>query len=301
MTDTPALYVKQLSVIGCGLIGGSFALALRAAGLVGRVVAYNSSRRSLDKALAMGVIDDAADSPAAAVVGADLVLVAVPVSAIESVLRAVREHLGEHTLVMDVGSTKRDAVDAARRVLRDRLPNFVPAHPIAGKESAGVSHADARLFMNRQVILTPITQTSAAQLRRAEACWAAVGGTVQQMTPDNHDASFAAVSHLPHLIAFAYFNALLGQPAGADYLAMGGPGFRDFTRIAASDPQVWRDILWTNREEVLKQSMRFRQALDALEHVMRHGDVGTLEELIRVASDGRAHWQPPGGKPPPTR
>jgi len=301
VTDTPALYVNKLSVIGCGLIGGSFALALRAAGLVGRVVAYNSSRRSLDKALAMGVIDEAADSPAAAAAGADLVLVAVPVSAIESVLRAVREHLGEHTLVMDVGSTKRDAVDAARRVLRDRLPNFVPAHPIAGKESAGVSHADARLFMNRQVILTPITQTSAAQLRRAEACWAAVGGTVQQMTPDNHDASFAAVSHLPHLIAFAYFNALLGQPAGADYLAMGGPGFRDFTRIAASDPQVWRDILWTNREEVLKQSMRFRQALDALEHVMRSGHVETLEALIRVASDGRAHWQPPGGKPPPTR
>jgi prephenate dehydrogenase len=297
VNNPPDLYVKRLGVIGCGLIGGSFAMALRAAGLVGHVVAYNTSRRSLDKARSMGVIDAMADNPGDAAAGADLVLVSVPVSAAESVLRAVRGQIDEDTLVMDVGSTKRDAVDAARRVLRDRLPNFVPAHPIAGKESAGVGHADARLFQNRQVILTPIGQTNPALLLRAVAIWSAVGGQVRQMTPENHDATFAAVSHLPHLIAFAYFNALLGQPAGADYLAMGGPGFRDFTRIAASDPQVWRDILWTNREEVLKQSMRFRHALDALEHVVRSGNVEALEDLIRVASDGRAHWQPPGGKP----
>ncbi|MFG5406790.1 prephenate dehydrogenase/arogenate dehydrogenase family protein [Piscinibacter sakaiensis] len=296
MTDTPALYVPRLAVIGCGLIGGSFALALRAAGLVGEVVGHSASPRTLEKALALGAIDRAAESSAAAVAGAHLVLVSVPVSATESVLRAVRDGLEPEAMLMDVGSTKRDVVDAARRVLRDRLRNFVPAHPIAGKEMAGISHADARLFQGRPAILTPIAQTDPGLLRGAEAIWSALGAQVRQMSPENHDATFAAVSHLPHLLAFAYFNAMLGQPAGQDYLPMGGSGFRDFTRIAASDPQVWRDILSTNREEVLKQCLRFRHALDAFEHVIRGGNLEALEGLIRVASEGRSHWQPLGGK-----
>lgn len=295
--DPPALYVRRLGVIGCGLIGGSFAMALKAAGLVGHVAGHSASTRTMDKALAAGAIDQAADTPAAAAAGADLVLVAVPVAATETVLRGVRDNLEPHAMLMDVGSTKRDVVDAARRVLRDRLSNFVAAHPIAGKEVAGIDHADARLFQGRQVILTPIAQTDPGRLRGAEALWSAIGADVRQMTPENHDATFAAVSHLPHLLAFAYFNAMLGQPAGADYLQMAGPGFRDFTRIAASDPDVWRDILSSNREEVLKQSGRFRHALDALEHVIRSGNLEALEGLIRVASDGRSRWHPPGGKP----
>ena len=296
-SEPSVLHVKRLGLVGCGLIGGSFALALRAAGLVDRIVGHSNSRRTLDKAIARGAIDEAADSPADAAAGADLVLMAVPVAASESVLRGLRDALSPHTMLMDVGSTKRDVVDAARRVLRDRLSNFVPAHPIAGKEVAGIDHADARLYQGCQVILTPIAQTDPGLLRGAEALWSAVGANVRQMSPENHDATFAAVSHLPHLLAFAYFNAMLGQPAGADYLSMAGPGFRDFTRIAASDPDVWRDILSSNREEVLKQSMRFRQALDALEHVVRSGNLEALEGLIRVASEGRSQWQPAGGKP----
>lgn len=297
LNEPPSLYVKRLGVIGCGLMGGSFAMALRAAGLVERIVGHSASVRTMDKALAAGAIDAKADTPAQAAEGADLVLIAVPVASIEPVLRAIRDNLAPHAMVMDVGSTKRDVVDAARRVLRDRLPNFVPAHPIAGKEVAGIDHADARLYGGKQVILTPIAQTDPGLLRGAEALWSAIGAEVRQMSPENHDATFAAVSHLPHLLAFAYFNAMLGQPAGEDFLSMAGPGFRDFTRIAASDPDVWRDILSSNREEVLKQSMRFRQALDALEHVIRSGNLEALEGLIRVASDGRSQWRPPGGKP----
>ena len=276
-------------------------MALRAAGLADHVVGFSMSSRTLDKAKSLGVIDEAAASPAAAVVGANVVLIAVPVAASESVFKAVRDTLEPDALVMDVGSTKRDVVDAARRTLRDRLQNFVPAHPIAGKEVAGVGHADAKLYRERKVIVTPINQTNPDQLRLAKALWQAIGADVRQMSPENHDAAFAAVSHLPHLLAFAYFNAMIGQPAGTDYLEMGGPGFRDFTRIAASDPAVWRDILSSNREEILKQSMRFRHALDSLEHVMRTGNLEALEGLIRVASEGRSGWLPPGGKPQPGR
>ncbi len=290
MNHPPTLSVKKLALIGCGLIGGSFALAMKATGLVETVAGYGTTPSTLDKAKAMGAIDIAADSIEDAVRDADLVLIAVPVAATESVLRAVQPVLSPKALLMDVGSTKRDVVDAARRVLRERLPNFVPAHPIAGKESSGIGHAEAGLYQKCQVLLTPISQTDPRLLKIAEALWTAVGAQVRQMSPESHDATFAAVSHMPHLLAFAFINSLLGQPSGADYLQMAGPGFRDFSRIAASDPAVWRDILWTNREEVLKQSMRFRQALDALEHVIRRGDQQSIEALIRTASEGRSQW-----------
>lgn len=288
---------NQLGVIGCGLMGGSFALALRRAGLVKRVVGYSKSPSTTEKARRMGVIDIAAESALLAVSGSDIVLIAVPVAASEATFKAIRHLVEPGVLFMDVGSTKRDVVDAARRVLKERVRSFVPAHPIAGKEVAGIAHADAALYQGRQVILTPLHQTEPELVQRATDAWAAVGAQVLKMTPENHDAAFAAVSHLPHLLAFAYFSAVAKQPAGRDYLTLAGPGFRDFTRIAASDPAVWRDILVSNREEILKQSMRFRHTLDALEHVMRSGNVEALEDLIRVAADARANWQMSGPKP----
>jgi prephenate dehydrogenase len=215
----------------------------------------------------------------------------VPVAATEATLKSIRDVIEPGMLIMDVGSTKRDVVDAARRVLKDRIAHFVPAHPIAGKEVAGIDHADATLYRGRQVILTPLPQTDADLVQRATDVWAAVGCQVLRMTPENHDAAFAAVSHLPHLLAFAFFNAITSQPAGREFLTLAGPGFRDFTRIAASDPAVWRDILSANREEVLRQSQRFRQALDAFEHVMRSGNAEALEDLIRNASGSRGGWQ----------
>jgi prephenate dehydrogenase len=282
---------NQLGIIGCGLMGGSFALALKRGGLVKRVIGYSKSPSTTERARKMGVIDVAAESALLAVSGSDIVLLAVPVSATEATLRAIRHLVEPGVLVMDVGSTKRDVVDAARRVLHERVVSFVPAHPIAGKEAAGIQHADAALFNGRQVILTPLPQTLPELVQKATDVWSAIGAQVLKMTPDNHDAAFAAVSHLPHLLAFAYFSAVVNQPAGRDFLSLAGPGFRDFTRIAASNPEIWRDILIANREEVLKQSQRFRHTLDALELVMRSGNGEALEDLIRGSADGRSAWQ----------
>ncbi|MCK6421822.1 MAG: prephenate dehydrogenase/arogenate dehydrogenase family protein [Aquabacterium sp.] len=282
---------NQLGVIGCGLMGGSFALAAKRAGLVKRVIGYSKSPSTTELAKRLGVIDVAAESALLAVAGSDVVIIAVPVAATEATFKAIRHLVEPHVLFMDVGSTKRDVVDTARRVLKERVGAFVPAHPIAGKESAGVQHADATLYAGRQVILTPLPQTVPELVQRATDVWSAVGAQVLKMTPENHDAAFAAVSHLPHLLAFAYFGAIINQPSGRDFLSLAGPGFRDFTRIAASDPAVWRDILLANREEVLKQTQRFRHSLDALEHVVRAGNAQALEDLIRTAAEGRGGWQ----------
>lgn len=290
---------NQLGVIGCGLMGGSFALALKRGGLVKRVIGYSKSPSTTERARKMGVIDDAAESALLAVSGSDIVLIAVPVAATETTFRAIRHLVDPGVLFMDVGSTKRDVVDAARRVLKERVVRFVPAHPIAGKEAGGVQHADAALYQGRQVILTPLANTDPVLVQKATDVWSAIGCQVLKMTPDNHDAAFAAVSHLPHLLAFAYFSAVARQPAGNDFLSLAGPGFRDFTRIAASDPAVWRDILISNREEILKQSLRFRHTLDAIEHVIRSGNGEALEDLIRQSADARSNWQMSAGAKTP--
>ena len=282
---------NQLGVIGCGLMGGSFALALKRAGLVKRVVGYSKSPSTTESAKRLGIIDTIAESALLAVSGSDLVLIAVPVAATEGTFKAIRQLIEPGVLIMDVGSTKRDVVDAARRTLKDRIGSFVPAHPIAGKEVSGIAHADAALYTGRQVILTPLEKTSPELVQKATDTWAAIGSQVLRMTPEHHDAAFAAVSHLPHVLAFAFFNAVARQPAGRDYLSLGGPGFRDFARIAASNPAMWRDILMSNREEILKQTQRFRHALDAMEHVISSSNTEALEALIRSASDARSGWQ----------
>ena len=282
---------NQLGVIGCGLMGGSFALALKRAGLVKRVIGYSKSPSTTEKAKKLGVIDTTAESALLAVSGSDIVLIAVPVSATEAVFKSIRHLIEPGVLVMDVGSTKRDVVEAACRVLKERIGSFVPAHPIAGKESAGIDHADATLYNSRQVILTPLPQTAPELIQKATDVWSAIGAQVLRMTPENHDAAFAAVSHLPHLLAFAYFNSVARQPAGRDFLSLAGPGFRDFTRIAASDPTIWRDILIANQEEVLKQTSRLRYTLEAMELAIKSGNAQALEDMIRSASDARSSWQ----------
>lgn len=288
---------EQLGLIGCGLMGGSFALAMKRAGLVKRVVGYSKSPSTTERARQMGVIDVEAPSALLAVSGADIVLLAVPVSATEATFKAIRHLVTPTTLVMDVGSTKRDVVDAARRVLREQVGCFVPAHPITGKEVSGVEHADADLYTGRQVILTPIERTFTAQLNKATSLWTALGCNVVQMSPQAHDAAYAAVSHLPHLIAFALMNSISGQAHGANYLSLAGPGFRDFTRIAASEPKVWRDILVANREELLAQSKIFQQTLQSLERLIAMSDGDALEQLIEQASDARSNWRISTHKP----
>ncbi|MGC1175644.1 prephenate dehydrogenase [Polaromonas sp.] len=282
---------EQLGLIGCGLMGGSFALALKRAGLVKRIVGYSKSPSTTERARQMGVIDVEAPSALLAVSGADIVLLAVPVSATEATFKAIRHLVNPATLIMDVGSTKRDVVDAARRVLRDNVGCFVPAHPITGKEVSGVEHADADLYTGKQVILTPIERTFTVQLQKAVDVWTALGCNVIKMSPQAHDAAYAAVSHLPHLIAFALINSISGQAQGKDYLSLAGPGFRDFTRIAASDPKMWRDILVANREELLEQSRIFQDALHSLEKLIAKADGDALEERIDHASHTRANWR----------
>lgn len=289
---------EQLGLIGCGLMGGSFALALKRAGLVKRVVGYSKSPSTTERARAMGVIDVEAPSALLAVSGADIVLIAVPVAATEATFKAIKHLVTPQMLIMDVGSTKREVIDAGRRALREQIGSFVPTHPIAGKEVAGVEHADADLYTGRQVILTPIERTLTAQLQKAVDVWTGLGCRVVQMSPEAHDAAFAAVSHLPHLIAFALMNAIGGQSKGKGFLALAGPGFRDFTRIAASDPHVWRDIMISNREELLAQTKIFKRNLETLELMISSSNADALETLIDQASLARSNWTMTSNKPP---
>jgi len=273
------------------LMGGSFALALKRAGLVRRVVGYSKSPSTTERARQLGVIDIEAPSALLAVSGADLVLLAVPVAATEATLKAIRHLVNPDMLIMDVGSSKRDVVDAARRVLKHDVGVFVPCHPITGREVSGVENADAGLYQGRQVILTPIERTLTTKLDKARALWQALGCEVLEMSPESHDAAFAAVSHLPHLVAFALMNSIADQPEGQDYLSMAGPGFRDFSRIAASDPQMWRDVLIANREELGRQTALFQQALADLQKLIASGQADDLERLINRASHARANWR----------
>ena len=281
---------EQLGLVGCGLMGGSFALALKRAGLVQRVVGFSPSQTTTARALKMGVIDQIATSASNAATGSDLVLIAVPVSATEASFQAIAQELSSNCLVMDVGSTKSDVLAAAKTALGNKLAQFVPAHPIAGKEVAGVEHADADLYTGCQVILTPTDFTENTQLQRATAVWLALGCKVRHMTATDHDAAFAAVSHLPHLLAFAFMNSISNQKQRSEFLDLAGPGFRDFTRIAAGDPKVWRDIFLANSAEVLAQSQNFRSSLEALERAVLAGDSAAIEALISQASHLRANW-----------
>jgi prephenate dehydrogenase len=286
-----AVMFEQLGLIGCGLMGGSFAMAMKRAGLVKRVVGYSKSPSTTERARQMGVIDVEAPSALLAVSGADIVLLAVPVAATEATFKAIRHLVTANMLVMDVGSTKRDVVDAAQRVLRDHVASFVPAHPIAGKEVSGVEHADPDLYQGKQVILTPTERTLPAHVKRAQELWEGLGCHVHQMAPESHDAAFAAVSHLPHLIAFALMHGILHQLSGKEFLGLGGPGFKDFTRIAASDPKMWRDILLANRVELVEQAKMFQRSLMTMMKLAEDGDGEKLEEMITEASTARAHWR----------
>ena len=282
---------QKLALIGCGLMGGSFALGLKQAGWVKTIAGFSASEKTRQRAQELKVIDVACDSVAQAVQGADLVLLAVPVSATRQSLEAIVPALSLNALLMDVGSTKCNVVAAARQTLGERLSCFVPAHPIAGKEVAGIDHAEGDLYKNRRTILTPVSETGAHQISQAKAVWQALGSTVFTMTPEAHDATFAAVSHLPHLLAFATVNGLMAQSEGADFLRMAGTGFRDFSRIAGSDPAVWRDILSANHTEVLSQITHFKQALAQLEEALQNQDTQALQSLIAQASQVRSAWK----------
>ncbi len=281
---------KQLGLIGCGMMGGSFALALKRAGLVERVVGYNKSPSKTETAKRMGIIDDAAASILQAVMGSDLVLIAVPVSATFDVLKSVQFGLNKEALILDVGSTKQSVIQAAESVFGALPSHFVPSHPIAGKEQAGIEAADADLYVGKRVILTPTERTDSGAIANAIAVWQSLGMSISQMSAAEHDAVFAAVSHLPHLLAFAYVNGIAGQSNAQQFLQMAGTGFKDFTRIAAGDPELWSDVFLANSQEILKQSVAMSSSLKKLEDAMRSSNPQTVKELIATASALRSGW-----------
>ena len=271
-------------------MGGSFALALKAQCPQLRVTGVGRHANSLQAALDVGVVDDATTDLGAGVAHADVVLLGVPVGAMQATLQAIAPHLPAHCLVMDVGSTKSDIVAMAHATLGQRLPQFVAAHPIAGKESAGVAHAQAQLYQGCRVILTPSSATSADALALATSLWQACGAQLHTMTASEHDRVFAAVSHLPHLLAFAYINAMPDERA----LALAGPGFRDFSRIAASSPDVWRDIFVANKTPLLQQLEAFESSLATLKKLVTAAhstaEATDLHAAIAQASQRRAAW-----------
>lgn len=281
----------RLGLVGCGLMGGSFALALRQTGTLRHVCGFSRSAATLQTAVRLGVIDQAARSAPEAVEQCDLVLLAVPVAATEATLGAIAPALPAHALVLDVGSTKGDVIAAARQALGTRFGQFVPCHPIAGKEVAGVEHAEATLYRDRQCIITPTEANDDAVVARAAALWRSVGAVVRTMSAADHDAAFAAVSHLPHLLAYAFVLGVARQPDGPAMLALAGPGFRDFSRIAASDPSVWRDILSANRDQVLHQLQAFRAQLDGFEAALQRNDTAAIEQRVRESRELRQRWR----------
>jgi len=280
----------RVAVIGVGLIGGSFALALRRAGACGHIVGAGRDPANIRRALELGVIDSACADAGEAARGADLVLVAAPVAQFPRIFAAIAPALGPDALVADAGSTKRDVVVAARESLGAALPRFIPSHPIAGAENSGVGAARADLLDKRRVVLTPLPENAASAVARVAWAWEACGARVSRLAPEEHDEVLAAVSHLPHLLSFALVHEFAGRANSAQLFGFAAGGFRDFTRIASSHPEMWRDICVANREKLLVELDRYAAKLAALRPLVERGDGAALERVFAEARAARGRW-----------
>jgi prephenate dehydrogenase len=282
--------INKLAIFGVGLIGGSFALALREAGAVGEIVGIGRSVENLDAALEMRVIDRATSDIADAVHGADLVLLAMPVGQMGTVMAKIAPYLQAGTVVTDAGSTKQDVVALAREFLPQHLECFVPGHPIAGAEHSGVKAARADLFRERNVVLTPLAENTRAALETVDNAWRACGANVSRTSAANHDSVFAAVSHLPHLLAFALVDDIAAKANAEELFRHAASGFRDFTRIAASSPEMWRDICLANRDALLGELDAYQAQLARLHTMLENRDGAGLEQVFDSASQARRKW-----------
>lgn len=280
----------KLVIFGVGLIGGSFSLALKAVGQVGEVVGFGRSLGSLSQAIDLGIIDRVGANPGAEVADADIVLIATPVAQMPDIMAKIAPYLGPETLVTDGGSTKSDVVAAARAHLGDRIDRFVPGHPIAGAENSGPAAASATLYRDKKVVLTPLPENSTLDVARLRSAWEWCGAQVHQLTPGEHDRVFAAVSHLPHLLSFALVHDLARRENGEQFFNFAASGFRDFTRIAASHPEMWRDICLANRVALLDELDRYQAQLGQLRAALDQGDGAALEEVFAVARAARRAW-----------
>ena len=282
--------IERLCIIGTGLIGGSLARALRLAGQCREVVGCSRNPAHLQQAVELGVIDRFDTDPRQAVDGADMVLVAVPLGAMEPVFRALRGQLPAEAAITDVGSAKASVIEAARRGFGELPAAFVPGHPIAGTEQSGVAASFPGLFRDRRVILTPVEQTSTEATARVRAMWEAAGAVVDEMDPAHHDTVLAATSHLPHVLAFALVNSLTRIGESDEIFRYAAGGFRDFTRIASSDPVMWRDICLANGDAILQLIDRFSGDLQQLADAVRQHDGETLQTVFASAKQARDRY-----------
>jgi prephenate dehydrogenase len=280
--------IDTLAIVGTGLIGGSFSLALKQAGAVGEVLGVGRNAARLTVARELGLIDRAADWAQAG--QADCILLAVPVGETEAVLNQLAPHLKAGAIVTDAGSTKLNVIAAARAALGPRLADFVPGHPIAGSEQSGPGAARADLYQDKRVVLTPQVETRPAALATVQALWEAAGAQVETLDAALHDRVFAAVSHLPHLAAFALVDDLARRDDGDTFFRFAASGFRDFTRIAGSSPEMWRDIALSNREALLGELDAYLDALRTLRQAVSDEDAAGLLEIFARARNARENW-----------
>jgi len=279
--------LKRVALVGVGLIGGSFAAALRRAGAVGTIVGVDRNAQAVERATALGVIDTAAESVSEATTGADLVIVAVPVRAVAAVLHDVALALDQGAVVTDVGSTKEEVTRSAREELRALFPRFVPGHPIAGREASGVDAATPDLFKGARVVLTPVAETAPDAIELVRDCWEAAGGRVALLDASTHDRIFAAVSHLPHLLSFALVSELGSRANASELFGFAAGGFRDFTRIAASSPEMWRDVALQNRTALLAELDNYCARLAVFRELVDRADGPGLQRLMAEARASR--------------
>jgi len=279
--------INRLALIGVGLIGGSLARALRDAGHVREVIGYGRGLANLQRAVELGVADRVETSLSAAVRDADMVVLATPVGSMAEILGAIAPYLAKDAVVTDVGSVKGTIANAARAALGERLAGFVPGHPIAGTERTGVEASFSSLFVGRRVVLTPLPESSAEAVARVRAMWQAAGAEVVNMSVEHHDAVLAATSHLPHLLAYALVDMLARLDDSREIFAYAAGGFRDFTRIASSDPVMWRDISLANRDAIVNMLKKYRAEVDGLIKAVSAGDGEKLQSLFAHAKAAR--------------
>ena len=280
----------KVTIFGVGLIGGSFALAYRNAHPAVRVTGVGRSSQSLERARALGIIDRASTSVADAVRDADLILLAAPVAQTEAILASILPHLDERTVITDAGSTKSDVVAAARRALGGRSRQFVPGHPIAGRESNGPDAAIPDLYIGKKAVLTPLAENDPEQVERVAAAWKHCGAIVHRLSPEDHDRIFAAVSHLPHLLAYALVDDIARKPHAALLFQYAASGFRDFTRIAGSSPEMWRDITLANQAALLQELDGYLERLQHLRTLLSAADGAGIEGVYANAQQARQAW-----------
>jgi prephenate dehydrogenase len=282
--------LKKLVIFGVGLIGGSVALALKKQANAPLCVGIGRNRGNLDQALALGIIDTAETDIGLALADADMVLIATPVAQTENILQSIQPHLKPNTIITDAGSTKADVLAMAQRTLGTHTHQFVGGHPIAGAEKSGASAALSDLYVGKNVVLTPSSSSDSDAVNLVRKLWQDCGANVIEMSAEKHDGIFATVSHLPHLLAFALVEDIASRDNADELFSFAASGFRDFTRIAGSNPEMWRDISFANKSALLNEITIYEQALSKLKQTLANEDAEALQALFERASNARNQW-----------